>query len=1800
MSDGTFAYEVITDWTQPEQALRQYAQVAREEAEKILQQVRDEEISPDVGVSKASELSGVAAINERRGLAASVGLEQTPELREAQAGMVALRSEIKNLGGAVSSVSKDMQRNAAQVEKAGQAAVESDTRSAARRAAVNEKAVRDQEESGRQVQAQAARALQRRNEATAVITKNNDLSDPEVAASLEARGLAKAEADLNAKAALYAGRDQLAPQINAQNNLNRVQSVEANAKPEDFDDSLALIKREQVVAERNNLYAARAKAASLGVQLTGDESLAEITAETAVAAKLAQREQNEIASSLVEQKYANGELQRGSLFQRVQRGIASREGGPPKLDDEYLTGGQFLQSRALTTAGFALSGAALYGAVSGIKSMVSEAEKLQLTLAAVKSQFDQANLSAVAFAGFKKNIVDISTETGIAANELAVLSERLLGIYRIQSPSGKDAGPDVGKAQAELADLAKIAAIAQLSSDEVTQKLVPLQKAFSATEPNLTFSQLGDSIVGVSQRTGVGVKDIIDFTSALAPLAAQAGFSSQELITLAASMEQVTGLDASAVSTSLARVLSDLPSKSNDILGYLARVPELASSQGAVIKDFAAGNEKGVLEELLRAAPKLSQSARNDLVFKVAGRRDDNALQAAFNNAPQILESLGAKQDDTGDLDKRFQTQKDTISQALREASRTLEELGISVLNSGLGQAFLLLAQGLGGVAKAATALLDAFKGVNDFLGGIPSRVIAAALAFNILAKSLEAIKELQLLTGVGKLAGLGDVGEIALGASGAGRIGQVGGVASGYSAATTAELGVGVVGGGIFSRVGARLSRPGALFSPYNAEGEISSPIIAGSQGQFVNGLTGGQTNFGGLSGIAAEGGAGAAALGLASTLGPIAVVAGTAALVKTTADARSNIQKQQKSYAQELSKLTDDQLKNAGKTQDDGTAPKFAPGVLPGFRKDLGAFLSDAKNEHDTYIDEVQKRQTAGELAFIDEVGKDRASKILEAYRAKGGNNSAVESTLKDLEGFRAKLAADPTNNGLQNKAAALVAALQSGLLGPDEIAKVKKQIADKKKIVNAGTVAAQGSDQATADLASLVAEYNNGAGEGQLNDIIDAADRKIAIDRAMIASYTANGQDNSTNITNLNTDQKTLDDALDTFYKSVQDQAVLLGSLSGKDEFQTVIDSAHAVLNDPRVSDAQRYTAAQTVISELQKKLDYDLKYKVQSMSEGLALINSSSSSLDPATYKALIDQQLDTGAASVPFREAGNVFGDRQDLKSSYHDLFDPAKSAADRKKAVDAAKQGYTDDIAFQEGLKKQAPVDDGSADAKAKRQAFLQSIDAQIKFDQLNFQALGDIFDPSGAPTPQDLLQKALSLYQDQSAHVAANQSLANANTTDPLSQAVNNVNAASQDYDNAKLTKDDDTIKNALAKLLEAKTAYVKAQYDDVKSILDLKAAQDQQDPVAAANDAIALADAAAQAATNTQEARAATVQRINAVVQAQTAQEDVDRANLELAAAYAHGDPVAAANAAVQTAEYNVAHAHGAAEAARTRAALVAAQDSADKALVDAQVADLELQSAQETGDPVAQAQTALQIANTRLAHAHGEAERAQAMIQQIQAQQQLQQALLSNFDLWNDIAVALDDASGNTVAALQDKLADIQAHLTQAEQSGNKQDILKYTAQQIQTQAQIRDQKLQDSETQIDFLLQMQQITQGQAIEELSALLKLPGLTQKEIQDLQLKIKQMKDQLGADYQFNLPSDIDLPTLYEARRTVDSGGNYQASRSGYGTATAQTVDNRQYNINIVANNSVDAQQALKTITDAVQAPPRTGARNY
>lgn len=420
------------------------------------------------------------------------------------------------------------------------------------------------------------------------------------------------------------------------------------------------------------------------------------------------------------------------------------------LDSSSAAG--FFGGGLLSTLRYSIPSALFFGAVSGIQSVLKEAEELQLEFAKIKSQFD-ATFGADSqqkFDSFKESIISIASETGLGASEIARFAQQLSALY--SAPSGAQ-GPITigGKSGQELAQSqtesgAKLAQTVGLPLAEITDGLTAASLAF-----NKSFEDIGNIAIAIEQKSGVLAKETIAFIGDIAPVAQEAGFSLEEFTALAAIAQQRSGRSGAALAEQFGRIIPAITQNKDALLQLALANDKLGTPE--FITALNTGNAKDILFGIAGSYNTLSKSAKDTVTNLLGGRREAAAILSAFQN-PEALKSFQeAAKDSTGLLEDRFQKVRDTITNTFQRLAENARQIGIALMESGLDTVIKTVGDGLGQVAKGLTTVLTLIGSFNEKLGGIPAKIIAAIIAWKLLSKAIA-------MTGIqGAAAGIASAG---------------------------------------------------------------------------------------------------------------------------------------------------------------------------------------------------------------------------------------------------------------------------------------------------------------------------------------------------------------------------------------------------------------------------------------------------------------------------------------------------------------------------------------------------------------------------------------------------------------------------------------------------------------------------------------------------------------------------------------------------------------------------------------------------------------------------------------------------------------------------------------------------------------------------------------------------------------------------------------------------------------------------------------------------------------------------------
>lgn len=1466
-----------------------------------------------------------------------------------------------------------------------------------------------------------------------------------------------------------------------------------------------------------------AQEAMIQRELAVDREYIQNTAAAAAARKVQRAQIAATERQLLGGIAAEAGIGEGSWFQRLQANISRRQtGGTVRLAQEFPELRQFLQARALTTAGFAASGALLYGGVAFIREMVREASELQVELGLVKSQFDEAGLSAERFGQFRGRILDISKETGVAADELARLSRNLLGVFRTRGPDGLDTGPDVGRVEVELETAAKFSQVTGVAAPQIKDDMVAIVSSFRDLE-DITFESVADQLIGLENRTGTASGELLNFTASLAPLAAELGFTSKELAALGAVASQVSGKAPSTLSENIGRVLTDLSDKAGParqkLLEFYNTTPAVEGGLSRLAESFASNDIEQVVRQLLTDFNKLDQGSRAALA-KVFGRREAQSFIALLNNADVALRELNrSAADDQGNFDERWREHSKTVTFAFQQMERAVEELGIALFEAGLGDALKTLAAGGSLLLQVFEGILSVFRFINERTGGLVGRLVAVAVAIRAIAAATAALGRTQ--TGMKIQATLG----IAQGVQQA---------AQQMSYAQMVSRGAGGVGG---------------LVTPAAGAGAAAGAAARG--------------------GLLARLGAGLG-LGTGAAAGPagIAVLLGTLASTYAISHIQSRMQRAQENasrFAERLEKATESQLAALDRGEQ-----------VKGFDFEEGFFGPSRRD----VIDREQARRAAARNAAAARAGineiinrtgdairpRDLAVSRANADRRRQQIRDEMDRRVGALYGPNKRL--DPDEEGR------LEAIVEERSRRLEIINRAEELVADPEKLDEAIRSL---SDVTKGGRAGERARANSEALRAAI-DLLPPVAREqaiLALEQARVVQRTGAAEEQAAKVLEANRGNVELMVAL--FRRGTRSRAQVAAAFArDAREYQVQIDAAkargsvneEAELNMDRLRAAEQqfadelYSGARNRLQALGEITGNETGYRLAQVEQALLAIRDPDTSLEGDVESAKQVVSVLRTAFARRLTQVGS-FAEMQRIMAEGFQLPPEVMSVIARtvldNPAIRNAVTDYTATLypgIANEDERLQRFADDFVALDEAGRQAAMQVVLDRIasleRFLELMEGGGTDFFEADAADIRSAIaaLRRVYGGLQQADA-------------------AIKDQNAANSEE-----------FRKAAQEVFSAQKALAESMTRDPVELARIaqRYARQTLELARASGDATAIMEAQAQVNEANQQLEDA----LNDIALSQY--------DVAIAIAQASGDSVAAARAQLNRAEaeYRRAVSSGAGAAAinQAYAQVVAARQSVEDAIVAQTVSFLELAAAHAAGNAQAVAQIQLQIARTRLAAAGAGEARNRALAELVNAQRAYDQTLLDASTAQHELAVSVANFRGDSVRAATEQLAAAREQLNFALAHGaGPAEIRRAMAQIVQAHAALRDAQLAEQQSDIDFALQMERITTAEAIRQLEALLKIPNLTKQQTQQLLLRIKQLRDELGADFQFNLPSFLGLPTLYEARRVNQVGG------------TGAYQDNRRYDIRVTTqpgqDNSAIAREVLAAIDDDVTAPP-------
>lgn len=214
-----------------------------------------------------------------------------------------------------------------------------------------------------------------------------------------------------------------------------------------------------------------------------------------------------------------------------------------------------------------------------------------------------------------------------------------------------------------------------------------------------------------------------------------------------------------------------------------------------------------------------------------------------------------------------------------------------------------------------------------------------------------------------------------------------------------------------------------------------------------------------------------------------------------------------------------------------------------------------------------------------------------------------------------------------------------------------------------------------------------------------------------------------------------------------------------------------------------------------------------------------------------------------------------------------------------------------------------------------------------------------------------------------------------------------------------------------------------------------------------------------------------------------------------------------------------------------------------------------------------------------------ARGTANEQQALADKIRADHAVEDAISDIFASRADLAIALAEVAGNPVKAAELGAVEAKRKLDEAIAQGRGEAEINQLRGAFATASENwASTGRSEEQSIIDFQMAMGEITTQQAIESLRLILNRTKMGTEEYRSLAMKIYQLEQQAGQDLQFNLPSQLSLPTLYESRRMT------QGTAAGIGYQ-----DNRNVQLVVQVNGAQDAMAVTNQVMAAFSSAMNT-----
>lgn len=486
--------------------------------------------------------------------------------------------------------------------------------------------------------------------------------------------------------------------------------------------------------QTENLRAARARQA-----LEAESEEAAAIVQRMVSERTLNRTLNARVAAEIRARGAAGEAGfEGTLFQRIQASTAQRQGAAPRLPSEFATLGQFVTSKALTTAGFAVAGVGLYGGIQSIKDAIEESAKLQEKLNGLRAQFKATDQEA-SFPQFRQAVLDIAQETGTAGSEVAALGPLFVGAF------GGGA-----RAAVELRDAVIGIKAGAFTKETAANTANALQSTFAElSKGGRAVQDITDQGLHLQNVFGVASDEILKGTAALGPTAKEVGLDFQQTSTIIAAATQATQQNGTQVAGLLTRVLPTLQEKGVQLLSLYQSIPALAPKAPELAESLSKGATGQAFIQILRDRESLSEGQRQLVLTTIAERRELEGVIPVYNQASKAINELDHGTNATGTTQQKFEEVMKSNAEQLKRVGEQFRQIGQDLLRAGLAGALHDAAIAAGAFLSVIGGLVKFLGDLNDLTGGWSGRLVEAVLLLKVIVPLAKALIETQKVSAV-------------------------------------------------------------------------------------------------------------------------------------------------------------------------------------------------------------------------------------------------------------------------------------------------------------------------------------------------------------------------------------------------------------------------------------------------------------------------------------------------------------------------------------------------------------------------------------------------------------------------------------------------------------------------------------------------------------------------------------------------------------------------------------------------------------------------------------------------------------------------------------------------------------------------------------------------------------------------------------------------------------------------------------------------------------------------------------------